>query len=43
MTAGCDSNPGMAAVKKADETKYKAICTACGKMAASSKPARTIT
>jgi phosphate transport system substrate-binding protein len=27
MTAGCDSNPGMAAVKKADETKYKAICT----------------
>src|SRR3954468_10458220 len=28
MTAGCDSNPGMAAVKKADETKYKAICTA---------------
>ena len=28
MTAGCDTNPGMAAVKKADETKYKAICTA---------------
>jgi phosphate transport system substrate-binding protein len=28
MTAGCDSNAGMAAVKKADETKYKAICTA---------------
>jgi len=28
MTAGCDSNPGMAAVKKADEGKYKAICTA---------------
>jgi phosphate transport system substrate-binding protein len=28
MTAGCDSNPGMAAVKKADENKYKAICTA---------------
>ena len=27
MTAGCDSNPGMAAVKKADENKYKAICT----------------
>lgn len=27
MTAGCDSNPGMAAVKKADEAKYKAICT----------------
>src|SRR5688572_26392767 len=27
MTAGCDSNPGMAAVKKANETKYKAICT----------------
>ena len=27
MTAGCDTNPGMAAVKKADETKYKAICT----------------
>ena len=28
MTAGCDSNPGMAAVKKADENRYKAICTA---------------
>ncbi|WP_294123248.1 substrate-binding domain-containing protein [Sphingomonas sp.] len=28
MTAGCDTNPGMAAVKKADETKYKQICTA---------------
>ena len=27
MTAGCDTNPGMAAVKKADESKYKAICT----------------
>jgi phosphate transport system substrate-binding protein len=27
MTAGCDSNPGMAGVKKADENKYKAICT----------------
>src|SRR3954451_3739578 len=27
MTAGCDSSPGMAAVKKADEAKYKAICT----------------
>ena len=27
MSAGCDSNPGMAAVKKADENKYKAICT----------------
>ena len=27
MTAGCDSNPGMAAVKKADENKYKAVCT----------------
>ena len=27
MTAGCDSNPGMAAVKKANEDKYKAICT----------------
>ena len=27
MTAGCDSNPGMAAVKKANEAKYKAICT----------------
>src|SRR5215212_7609828 len=27
MTAGCDTNPGMAAVKKADENKYKAICT----------------
>jgi phosphate transport system substrate-binding protein len=28
MTAGCDSNAGMAGVKKADENKYKAICTA---------------
>jgi phosphate transport system substrate-binding protein len=28
MTAGCDTNAGMAAVKKADESKYKAICTA---------------
>jgi len=28
MTTGCDSNAGMAAVKKADENKYKAICTA---------------
>jgi len=27
MTAGCDSNPGMAALKKADENKYKAVCT----------------
>jgi phosphate transport system substrate-binding protein len=27
MTAGCDSNAGMAAVKKANEAKYKAICT----------------
>jgi phosphate transport system substrate-binding protein len=27
MTAGCDSNPGMAAIKKADENKYKAICS----------------
>ena len=27
MTSGCDSNPGMAAVKKANEAKYKAICT----------------
>ena len=27
MTAGCETNPGMAALKKADEAKYKAICT----------------
>jgi len=27
MTAGCDSNAGMAAIKKADENKYKAVCT----------------
>src|SRR3954454_22697712 len=27
LTAGCDTNPGMAAVKKADENKYKAVCT----------------
>jgi phosphate transport system substrate-binding protein len=28
MSTGCDSNPGMAGIKKADENKYKAICTA---------------
>jgi phosphate transport system substrate-binding protein len=27
MTAGCESNAGMAALKKADENKFKAICT----------------
>ena len=27
MTAGCETNAGMAAVKKANEAKYKAICT----------------
>ena len=27
MTAGCETNPGMAALKKADEARYKAICT----------------
>ena len=27
MTAGCETNPGMAALKKADEKKHKAICT----------------
>ena len=27
MTAGCEANPGMAALKKANEAKYKAICT----------------
>ncbi|MEO6063960.1 MAG: substrate-binding domain-containing protein [Thermoflexales bacterium] len=27
MTPPCDSNPSMAAMKKADEAKYKAICT----------------
>jgi phosphate transport system substrate-binding protein len=27
MTAGCETNPGMAALKKADENKYKAVCT----------------
>src|SRR5918993_5652373 len=27
MTAGCETNPGMAAVKKANEGKHKAICT----------------
>jgi len=27
MTAGCETNAGMAAVKKADEAKHKAICT----------------
>jgi phosphate transport system substrate-binding protein len=27
MTAGCETNPGMAAVKKSNEAKYKAICT----------------
>lgn len=28
MSAGCETNPAMAAVKKADEGKHKAICTA---------------
>ena len=27
MTPACESNPGMAAMKKSDEAKYKAICT----------------
>lgn len=27
MTAGCETNPGMVAMKKADEKKHKAICT----------------
>jgi phosphate transport system substrate-binding protein len=27
MSAGCDSNPGMAAIKKASEDRYKAICS----------------
>ena len=27
MTAGCETNPGMVALKKADEKKHKAICT----------------
>ena len=27
MTAGCETNPSMAAMKKANEAKYKAICT----------------
>ena len=27
MTAGCEAIPAMAALKKADENKYKAICT----------------
>ncbi len=27
MTAGCETNPGMAALKKSDEKKHKAICT----------------
>jgi phosphate transport system substrate-binding protein len=28
MTPPCEANPGMAALKKADEAKFKAICTA---------------
>lgn len=28
MTAGCETNPGMVAMKKTDEKKHKAICTA---------------
>ena len=28
MTAGCSTNPGMVALKKSDENKFKAICTA---------------
>jgi phosphate transport system substrate-binding protein len=27
MTSGCETNPGMVALKKADEKKHKAICT----------------
>ena len=27
MTAGCESNPGMVAMKKANEARYKAVCT----------------
>ncbi|HEX6741988.1 MAG TPA: substrate-binding domain-containing protein [Sphingomicrobium sp.] len=27
MTPPCEANPGMAALKKSDETKFKAICT----------------
>ena len=27
MTAGCETNPGMVALKKVDENKYKAVCT----------------
>lgn len=27
MTAGCESNPAMAALKKSDENKHKAVCT----------------
>ena len=27
MTAGCETNPSMAALKKADEAKHKAVCT----------------
>ena len=27
MTAGCETNPAVAALKKSDENKYKAICT----------------
>ena len=28
MTAGCETNPGMKALKKASESKHKAVCTA---------------
>lgn len=28
MTAGCETNAGMAALKKSDEKKHKAVCTA---------------
>ncbi len=28
MTAGCETNPAMVALKKADEKKHKAVCTA---------------
>jgi len=27
MTAGCETNPGMVALKKSDEKKHKAVCT----------------
>ena len=41
MSAGCETNPAAAALKKTNEKKYKAIAKDFVKMAPSSRPAKT--